>query len=153
MDLFDQLTRGVIGYERLYELQRKMASNAKAVGNFPFYNIKRMGENKYKIELALAGYSISDLDITLDKNTLSISGSMAEDDLTDYIYKGFASRKFNRQFTLMDNIKIGNAELVNGILSIWLEEFVRDEDKPKKININQPSADSHPQLLNETSNF
>jgi molecular chaperone IbpA len=153
MDLFDQLTRGYIGSDRFFNLQAQLAANAKKFGTFPFYNIKKTDENKYTVELALAGYSISDLEITLEKNILTISSSGKDENSTDYIFKGFASRKFTRQFTLMDNIKVTGADLVNGILSVWLEEYVKEEDKPKKINIGAPSEKQHPQLLNEASNF
>jgi molecular chaperone IbpA len=154
MDLFDQLSRGVIGYDRLFDIHRHLASNAaKVTPSFPFYNIKKTGEGKYKLEFALSGYNIADIDITLEKNVLTVSSSGSPDEKSEYVYKGFASRKFSRAFTLMDNIKVVNAEMVNGILSIWMEQYVKDEDKPKKININAPAESSHPQLLNESSSF
>jgi molecular chaperone IbpA len=153
MDLFDQLTRGIIGYDRLMDAHRHLASNAAKVSPaFPFYNIKKVGDGKYTLQIALAGYNVADVDITMEKNILTIS-SNGSDDQSEYVYKGFASRKFTRTFTLMDNIKVVNAEMVNGILSIWMEQFTKEEDKPKKININAPSDVSHPQLLNESSNF
>lgn len=153
MDLFDQLTRGVIGYDRFFDMQQQLAASAKKMGTFPFYNIKKTGDDKYQVELALAGYSLADLEITLEKNVLTISSSGKDEKDDNFIVKGFASRKFMRKFTLMDNIKVTGAEFVNGILSVWLEEYVREEDKPKKINIGQPSEKQHPQLLNETSSF
>lgn len=153
MDLFEQLTRGYIGSDRFLTLQSQLAANAKKFGAFPFYNIKKTGDNKYTVELALSGYSITDLEITLEKNVLTISSNGKDDSEDNYIFKGFASRKFTRQFTLMDNIKVTGADFVNGILSVWLEEYVKEEDKPKKINIGQPSVLQHPQLLNESSDF
>lgn len=153
MDLFEQLTRGYIGSDRFLNLQTQLAANAKKFGTFPFYNIKKIGDNKYVVELALSGYSIADLEITLEKNMLTISSNGKDDANDNYIFKGFASRKFTRQFTLMDNIKVVGADFVNGILSVWLEEFVKDEDKPKKINISAPSEKQHPHLLNESSSF
>lgn len=155
MDLFDQLTRGYIGSDRFMTLQAQLAANAKKFGAFPFYNIRKIGDSKYSVEVALSGYSIADIEITMEKNVLTVSSNGAGKDDRDesYIFKGFASRKFTRQFTLMDNIKVTGADFMNGVLSIWLEEFVKDEDKPKKININAPSEKQHPQLLNEDSSF
>lgn len=155
MDLFDQLTRGYIGSDRFMNMQAQLAANAKKFGTFPFYNIKKTGDNRYEVQCALAGYSIADIEITMEKNVLTVSSNGAGKDDRDesYIFKGFASRKFTRQFTLMDNIKVTGADFMNGVLSIWLEEFVKDEDKPKKININAPSEKQHPQLLNENSTF
>ena len=153
MDLFEQLTRGYIGSDRFLNLQSQLAANAKKFGTFPFYNIKKTGDSKYTVELALSGYSIADLEITLEKNILTISSNGKDEAEDNYIFKGFASRKFTRQFTLMDNIKVVGADFVNAILSVWLEEFVKEEDKPKKINIGAPSEKQHPQLLNESSSF
>lgn len=155
MDLFEQLTRGYIGSDRIMALQAQLAANAKKFGAFPFYNIKKVGDNKYVVDVALSGYSVADIEITMEKNVLTISsnGSGKDDRDENYIFKGFASRKFTRQFTLMDNIKVTGADFINGVLSVWLEEFVKEEDKPKKINIGQPSEKQHPQLLNENSSF
>lgn len=155
MDLFEQLTRGYIGSDRFMNMQAQLAANAKKFGAFPFYNIKKIGDNRYEVQCALAGYSIGDIEITMEKNVLTVSSEGAGKDDRDenYIFKGFASRKFTRQFTLMDNIKVTGADFMNGVLSIWLEEFVKDEDKPKKINIGQPTEKQHPQLLNEESSF
>ena len=155
MDLFEQLTRGYIGSDRIMALQTQLAANAKKFGAFPFYNIKKVGDNKYVVDVALSGYSVADIEITMEKNVLTISsnGSGKDDRDENYIFKGFASRKFTRQFTLMDNIKVTGADFINGVLSVWLEEFVKEEDKPKKINIGQPSEKQHPQLLNENSSF
>ena len=155
MDLFEQLTRGVIGSDRFFDLHSQLAANAKKFGAFPFYNIRKIADRKYSVEVALSGYSIADIEITMDKNVLTVSSDGAGKDDRDenYIFKGFASRKFTRQFTLMDNIKVTGADFINGVLSVWLEEFVKEEDKPKKINIGQPSEKQHPQLLNENSSF
>lgn len=159
MDLFDKLSPGFMGTgfmsnaDRFLDMHSAFASNVKKFGAFPFYNIKKVGDNKYVIELALAGYSIGDIEITLEKNVLTISSQGADDKSVNYLVKGFASRKFMRKFSLMENIKVTNAEFVNGILSVWLEEFTKEEDKPKKININAPAASQHPQLLNEDSNI
>lgn len=145
MDLFEQIAKNIIGANQFHTMTSK--TNA-----FPFYNIKKTGDNKYVIEVALCGYTLADLDVTVEKNVLTISSSGANlGTYTDYIFRGFAARKFDRKFTLMDNVKVQTAELNNGILSVWLEELVKENDKPKKINIIQPKAAEHPQLLNEES--
>jgi len=152
--IIDQLYRDMyssaISVDRVLDAQRILAAASKKMGGFPFYNIKKTGDNKYAIEMALSGYSLADIEITLEKNKLTISSDGHQED-SSYIYKGFAFRKFSKSFTLMENIQVDGAELVNGVLSIWLSEFVKEEDKPKKINIQSPSAKSHPQLLNEDS--
>lgn len=154
--IFDQLYRDfattTIGADRFLDMHRSIAAATKRIGGFPFYNIKKSGENVWTVELALAGYTLADLNVTLNKNILTISSDGHSPAAADaYLYQGFAFRKFSKSITLMDNVQVDGAELDNGILSIWLSEFLRDEDKPKKINIQSPSQKSHPQLLNEDS--
>jgi molecular chaperone IbpA len=154
--IFDQMYRDfvttTIGADRFLDMHRSIAAATKRIGGFPFYNIKKSGENAWTVELALAGYTLADLNVTLNKNILTISSDGHSPDAADaYLYQGFAFRKFSKSITLMDNVQVDGAELANGILSIWLSEFLRDEDKPKKINIQSPSQKSHPQLLNEDS--
>lgn len=153
-DLFTELTKTVIGAEQLQAMRNRVLDGVKYTNAFPFYNIKRVGSNLIKIEMALAGYTISNLDITVEKDVLTISSTGADvEKLTDYMFRGFASRKFSRQFSLMDNIKVRSADLSNGILNVWLETIVKDENKPQKIHIDSPSASLHPQILNEDSSI
>lgn len=156
--IFDQLYRDLststIGVDRILNTHRALANATKHIGGFPFYNIKKTGDNSWAVELAVAGYTLADLDVTLNKNVLVISSEGHAPDIgVEYLHQGFAFRKFSKSITLMDNVKVDGAELSNGILSIWLSAFVKDADKPKKINIQAPSQQNHPQLLNETSSF
>lgn len=146
--------KDTIGIEDILNLHRRMSESMPPIRpSFPFYNIKRDG-NKYQLEIAVAGYTISDIEIELDKNTLTVSsaGIQDEDDKM-YSFRGFTKKAFRRQFTVDDTIKVENAELLNGILRIYLNKFVPEESKPKKINISQPTAAKNPQLLNEESTF
>lgn len=146
--------KDTIGIENILDLHRRMTENMPPIKpSFPFYNIKREG-NKYQLEFAVAGYTISDIEIELDKNTLTVSSKgIQEDDDKLYSFRGFTKKAFKRQFTIDDSIKVENAELLNGILRIYLDKFVPEESKPKKINISQPTAAKNPQLLNEESAF
>lgn len=108
-----------------------------AMTNFPPYNIKKVEDNKYVIEMAVAGFGKQDIEITLEKNKLHVKGNTKTDaDDAGYLFKGIADRGFTRQFTLADNIVIDNAELMNGMLKIWLDHMIPEEQKPKKIDIN-----------------
>jgi molecular chaperone IbpA len=104
---------------------------------YPPYNIKQVNKNKYVIELAVAGFAKSDIEVTLDGNKLVVKGSAQEDELEDetYFFKGIANRNFERTFTLADKIEIKNAEMVNGMLKVWLESLVQTQDTIKKITI------------------
>ena len=103
--------------------------------NYPPYNVKKIDDNKYVIEMAVAGFGKQDIELTLEQNKLVIKGETKSDSDTNYIYKGIADRGFLRQFTLADNVVVDNAQLVNGMLKVWLEHFVPESQKPKKIDI------------------
>jgi molecular chaperone IbpA len=103
---------------------------------YPPYNIKKVDENRYVIELAVAGFGKADIDIELQECLLSIRGKCDSPESTEYLYKGIAERGFKREFTLADNVEVKSSSLVNGMLKIWLEAFIPEEKKPKKVEIN-----------------
>ena len=114
----------------------------KNLPGYPPYNIVKTGENNYTIELAVAGFGKHNLDIELANNVLIVKGGLSVDDMAEdtvnpvqYLWKGIADRYFTRSFTLADSVEVRNAELVNGMLKIFLEHIIPDEKKPKKVNI------------------
>ena len=139
-----------IGFEEMFKrLDQFNSSVAKTMPGYPPYNIKKVDDNKYTIELAVAGFSKSDIDLEIDGGTLTISGQTKSDD-TNYLYKGIADRAFKRQFQLADTVEVKNADLVNGMLKIWLENIIPESKKPKKIDINdEKTTQSSKQLLSE----
>ena len=133
---FDQLYPNMIGLDQITDmLQAATKDIAKSVPSYPPYNIKQVKDNKYVIEMAVAGFAKSDIEITMDGNKLAIKGASKEDDNQDYIYKGIANRAFERTFTLADKVEIKDAEMMNGMLKIWLENMVKVQDAVKKITI------------------
>lgn len=116
---------------------------------YPPYNIKKVDEDRYVIELAVAGFGKSEIDIELQEGLLSIRGKIDPVDNTEYLYKGIAERGFKREFTLADNVEVKSSTLVNGMLKIWLEAFVPEEKKPKKINIEDAEAETTAEFLTE----
>ncbi len=121
-----------------------------ARSSFPPYNIRKLSEGKYTIELAIAGLTISDITIEMIGNKLIIkSTNNNKTEENNYIFRGIANRAFTRTFTLMDGIEVSNAEFINGILTVYLDALV-PKQKTIKINIAQPKA-SDTQLLNEDS--
>lgn len=124
-------------------MMKKMADGAAfiantAMSNFPPYNIKKVEDNKYVIEMAVAGFGRQDLEITLEDNKLLIKGNTALDtedkNKEQYLYHGIAARNFTRAFTLADNVEINNAELINGMLRVWLDCLV-PQPNVKKIQV------------------
>jgi molecular chaperone IbpA len=110
-------------------------SNKKTTSSFPPYNVKKIDEDNYTIELAVAGYSREDLEIKVEKDTLTIKSDKKNDDLSDFLHRGIAGRNFTQHFTLGEYMVVKSAELENGMLLINIERELPEEAKPKTIKI------------------
>ena len=110
-------------------------NNRKTTSTFPPYNVKKVDDDNYLIELAVAGYSREDLDITVDKDTLIIKSDRENDDDSDFLHKGIAGRNFTQTFTLGEYMVVNSASLENGLLTVKIEREIPEEDKPKAIKI------------------
>lgn len=138
---FGQFDPFSVGFDKTFKaLASQLDGIGKALPGYPPYNIKKVDENKYVIEMAVAGFAKTDLEVTLDGGKLTITGKTKDaSDLDNanayYFYKGIAERAFSRTFTLADSVEIKNAEMVNGILKVWLENFIPEHKKPKKFDI------------------
>ena len=139
--IFSSLDPFSIGFDKTFKsLASQLDGIGKALPGYPPYNIKKVEDDKYVIEMAVAGFAKTDLEITLDGGKLTITGKTKDASDLDsanayYFYKGIAERAFTRTFTLADSVEIKNAEMVNGILKVWLENFIPEHKKPKKIDI------------------
>jgi len=114
---------------------------------YPPYNLLREGDNTYRIEMAIAGFTEDEIDITVKQNLLTITASAKTEETADeskYLHRGIATREFVRKFTLADTVEVKNAALRNGVLTIVLENIVPEAQKERKIAI----ARQEPQLLN-----
>lgn len=150
-----------VGYEPMIKrMEEAHAALSKAIPNYPPYNIVKVDENKYVIEMAVAGFGKHNLDLEFQDDTLVISGNSQLSDMYDegennqYLYKGIADRSFTRKFSLADTVEIKGADLVNGMLKIWLENIIPESKKPKKVEIKDPTSTepvkaSKKQLLTE----
>lgn len=136
--------RFFVGADRVAETLRKnaewLANNAAT--SYPPFNLKKTDENKYVIEMAVAGFAKQDIEITLEDNKLVIKGNTSTDgsDAQEYLHMGIANRAFTRQFTLADNVEINNAEMINGMLRVWLDHIIPEEKKPRKIDIKEAAS-------------
>lgn len=110
-------------------------SNKKTTSQFPPYNVKKIDEDNYTIELAVAGYSKEDLEIKVEKDTLTIKSDKENDDESDFLHRGIAGRNFTQNFTLGEYMVVKSAALENGLLSIKIERELPEEAKPKTIKI------------------
>lgn len=124
-----------VGFDNHFNKLTKIHDEfAKNIPNYPPYNIKKIDENKYVVEIAVAGFAKQDIEITLDDGKLIVKGS-TKDDEEGYLFKGIASRAFTRTFALTDTIEVKDADMVNGMLKIFLENIIPEHKKPKKIDI------------------
>ena len=129
--------RATIGFDRMFEELGREFANSKSTG-YPPYNVVQENEDEYTISLAIAGFSMADLDITLEKNVLTIEGTSPDvPEGKTYLHKGIGNRNFRRQFTLAEHIEVEDAELENGMLHINLIRNVPEAQKPKKISIRE----------------
>jgi molecular chaperone IbpA len=117
---------------------KELQDSVEKIPSYPPYNIKQVNDNKYVIEMAVAGFGKSDIEVTMEGNKLVVSGSAKENELEEgetFFHKGIANRNFKHTFKLADKVEIDNAELANGMLKIWLANLVKTQDAIKKIAI------------------
>jgi molecular chaperone IbpA len=132
---FSPLYRSAIGIDRLASLMEN-ALRADNQPSYPPYNIELVDENSYRISMAVAGFAQDELEIEVENDTLTVSGSKAkEEGVHRYLHQGIAARNFKRQFQLADHVKVKAARLENGLLHVDLQREVPEALKPRRIAI------------------
>ncbi|HHQ4691389.1 Hsp20 family protein [Aeromonas veronii] len=131
---FSPLYRSAIGFDRLANLIESAASNGNA--GYPPYNIEQLGDNDYRISMAVAGFTQEELELSFQENLLTVKGNKQADTGRNYLYQGIAERGFERRFQLADYVRVKGADLKNGLLHIDLVREVPEAMKPRKIEIN-----------------
>jgi molecular chaperone IbpA len=116
------------------EFEKVFAQPVKA--SYPPYNINKISDEHYVLEFAVAGFNQYGIDISVEKDVLTVKGERHEDDKANYVYKGIAGRKFTRSFSLPEYFEVDRASMIDGILYIDLYKRVPEEKKPKKIAIS-----------------
>ena len=136
LDNFNQLTPYAVGFDRMFDtLNRYVDNNVNSTG-FPPYNIQKVGDFKYQIDMALAGFSKDDIEVEVADGTLSVRSDKKEEPEDEHTYhRGISYRKFERKFTLADDLVVNGAKLENGMLTIDLERIVPEEKKPRLISV------------------
>ena len=153
---FKDFDRFFVGFDKVAEKMAAVADQAQTLAaKYPPYNLKKIDENRYTIELAVAGFAKQDLEIEIVDDKLIIKGNThagepAEQDSTgewtwpQMLHQGLAMRPFTRTFTLSDNVEIRGASLLNGILKIVLEAIIPEHKKPKKVEIADEETTAAP---------
>ena len=132
----NQIHRQTIGFDRMFEDLNRTFANTKTDGNYPPHNVIKLDEDHYVIELAVSGFSESEVDIELKENVLTVKGEKVKTkEEVEYLHKGISTRNFVRTFPLAEHVEVRGATVKNGILAIALERLVPEEAKPKKIAI------------------
>ncbi len=134
---FAPLLRSSVGFENLNRLVDLATRAAEGDNAFPPYNIEKLGDDAYRITMAVAGFDEKELDITVQENTLIVSGRGSEENRQDgtFLHRGIAKRSFERRFQLADVIKVTGATYRNGLLDIELVREVPEHKKPRKVEI------------------
>jgi molecular chaperone IbpA len=127
------MARQFVGFDLLFD--ELNALSARKESNYPAYNIAKDDDEHYRIELALAGFSSDEITIQTEKGILTIEANKAEE-RGNYIHQGIAKRGFSKMFRLAEYMKVDDAQLVDGILTVFLHREVPEADRPKKISIN-----------------
>ena len=140
MDGFDfsPLFRSTIGFDRLFRLLDATSRVDGAFPGYPPFNIEKTGEDAYRLTMAVAGFSPSELDVTVHENTLVVTGKAHQEEKKNgngYLHRGIARRAFERRFSLTDHIQVTGAKLDNGMLHVDLVHEVPEAAKPRKIAI------------------
>ena len=155
MDGFDfsPLFRSTIGFDRLFRLLDATSRVDGASPGYPPYNIEKTGDNAYRLTMAVAGFSQSELDVTVHENTLSVMGKAQKEgekkNGNGYLYRGIARRAFEQRFSLADHMKVTGAKLDNGMLHVDLVHEVPEAAKPRKIAIGRSPEPVHPQVTEQ----
>jgi molecular chaperone IbpA len=138
---FAPLFRSSIGFDRMLDTLNA-ASRVASIDNWPPYDIVKMGEDDYRITMAVAGFIQNDLTITQEQNVLMVAGQKSDEDAgnAQYLHHGIAGRAFQHRFELADHVKVVGANLVNGLLTIDLKRELPEEMKPRRIAVATDDA-------------
>ena len=141
LSIFNSLRPFSIGFDDMFDQFENMLGNGglSMQSNYPPYNIRRTGQDKYSIEVALAGFSKNDVEVEFEENLLTVRTKQVDKSENredgEIIHKGISQRQFARSFTIADDVKVGGAELKDGLLTIACERIVPEYKKKKLIEI------------------
>ena len=131
---FAPYRRSSIGFDRLFDMMENEAGTSQ--DNYPPFDLIQLDQNQYRIDLAVAGFKRGEIDITAHQNVLIVAGKKRDEDQSNFIHRGIATRSFERRFTLADHIQVTGADLKDGLLSVELVREIPEAMKPRKIDIS-----------------
>jgi molecular chaperone IbpA len=138
---FTPLYRSTVGFDRLFNLLDSVSGIDESPTAYPPYNIERLGDNEYRITMAVAGFSQDEIRVDVKEQTLSVTGTKKpEDKERKFLHRGIAARAFERRFQLADHVEVKGADLMDGLLHIDLVRNVPERLKPRTIAIGDGQA-------------
>jgi len=152
---FTPLYRSTVGFDRLFNMLDTLAQPDSNQPTYPPYNIERLDDNTYRITMAVAGFSESDIAIEARPNVLTVAAGKPEDDDEEgreMLHRGIASRAFERRFQLADHVEVKSANLKNGLLHIDLVREIPEAMKPRKIAISNGTDEARQIEASTTKN-
>jgi HSP20 family molecular chaperone IbpA len=130
------LHRHAIGFDRIFDELNRTFAASRSDGTYPPYNISKLDDTHYVVEVAVAGFRENELSVELKEGVLTVTGEQVKpENEPQYLHKGISARNFTRTFTLAENMEVRGATVTNGILAIALEHIIPEEKQPKKIAI------------------
>ena len=137
---FSPLYRMTVGFDRLFDMLDQV-NQFEPMTNWPPYNVEKQGDDQYRITMAVAGFSQDEVEVTQQENTLVISGKKHQDNgQGEILHRGIATRAFKQSFNLADFVKVVEAKLENGLLTVELKREVPEELQPRRIPIQLGAA-------------
>ena len=129
---FGNFRRSSVGFDRLFDM---LENSSLGTENYPPFDLIKVDDNRYRIEVAVAGFGKDDVEITSQQNVLLVRGQKSDETGSNYVHRGIANRSFERRFALADHIQVKGAELKDGMLSIDLAREIPEAMKARKIEI------------------
>ena len=146
------LFRSSVGFDHLARMLDSASRLDDQALSYPPYNIEKLGEDTYRISMAVAGFAESDLDVTTQNHSLVITGRVRKDaETTQYLHHGIAGRAFERRFELAEHIRVTGASLVNGLLHVDLAREIPEAMKPRTISIATKARDTGKVIENKAA--
>ena len=133
--VFDPFKNLTVGFDDIFDQLSSMSKYVNDIPNYPPYNIKKVGKDKYQLDMALAGFTKDDVKVETNDNTLTISASSSDKEDDSFVHKGIAKRAFKRQWTLAEHLEVGDAKLKDGVLTVDMKLNLPEEKKPRTIKI------------------
>jgi molecular chaperone IbpA len=151
MTRFTALYPQFVGFDNIFnELERLVDGTAPTRNtSFPPHNIIKLDDNKYVVEMAVAGFGQDEVDVEIHDGTLIVKGEKKDQTEVDYLYRGIATRSFTKSIRLNDSIEVRGAQFKDGILKIALENIIPEHKKPRKVEFSKELNFNNPKLLQE----